>query len=527
MIRAVLTAFALLFATAAQAEWREATSKNFIVYSEASEAELRRFAEKLEKFDYVLRRVHSITEPPSPNRLRVFLLPTIGAVEDMAGGDGIAGYYITDARGVMMVGTRENASRSLLDSESILLHEYTHHFMYHYFPATYPTWYSEGFAEFWGATKFLDDGAVEVGHPAEHRFQSINPDVGSQNIARWLTVDRLLTAQSYADVPDIDLLYAEGWLLVRYTWENEERRRQLHEYLRLINEGVSYRDAMERSFGAGARKLNSELYGYAGRGRFDVVRLPFREIDTGKIDLRTLDPAEQALIEYEVKLSQGVPNEDFEAFAADLRRTAASFPDSPFALRLLAEVERIADDATAAEAAVDRLLALDPDNARGLMYKGLLRVDALRAAETADADAWNEARQPILRANAEKPEDPLIYEAYYDSFVAQGVLPPPEAQNALYTAVELAPSDSDLRYKLALDFEHRDMIPEAIAIIRPDAYRVRHRDDESERERVRRQRREDRYRRAGTERRETAREMYDRLVEKLEGEAGAGTAAAD
>src|SRR5690606_27248766 len=102
------------------------------------------------------------------------------------------------------------------------LHEYTHHFMYHYFPATYPTWYSEGFAEFWGATRFLDNNVVEVGHPANHRF-------GSFVQGRWLPIGRLLAAQNYADVPEVDLLYAEGWLLVRYAWDNPERKRQLQE----------------------------------------------------------------------------------------------------------------------------------------------------------------------------------------------------------------------------------------------------------------------------------------------------------
>ena len=46
-------------------------------------------------------------------------------------------------------------------------------------------------------------------------------------------------------------------------------------------------------------------------------------------------------------------------------------------------------------------------------------------------------------------------------------VPPDGAQTALYTAMELAPSDGELRYKVALDFEQRDMIREAIAIIRP------------------------------------------------------------
>jgi hypothetical protein len=209
MIRKLLLLVTLLIGGAgpAAAEWREASSRNFLVYSEAGEAELRAFAEKLEKFDFVLRRIHKVQAPPSPNKLRVILVGNQRDVATLAGrpGSGVAGYYVNDARGMLMVGSRnrllsgrsgdrgENRDVTGIDSEAVLLHEYTHHFMYQYFPATYPTWYSEGFAEFWGATRFLDNGAVEVGRPAEHRF-------GSFFANRWLPLGDLLTAQSYADV---------------------------------------------------------------------------------------------------------------------------------------------------------------------------------------------------------------------------------------------------------------------------------------------------------------------------------------
>ena len=162
-------------------------------------------------------------------------------------------------------------------------------------------------------------------------------------------------------------------------------------------------------------------------------------------------------------------------------------------------------------AAVDRLLAVAPDDARGLMHKAMLEVDALRAAGSSDPAAWQAARDRLRRAHRLQPSDPLPLEALYDSYAVQGGLPPEEAQNALYDALDLAPSDSNLRYKLASDFEQRSMIEEAIAIIRPDAYQAPHEDDETERERRQRERLEDRYRRAGTARRETAREMLERL----------------
>jgi len=517
VIRKFLVLFCLFFATAAQAEWREARSTHFIVYSEGSEAQLRAFTEKLEKFNFVLRAYHGVREPASPNRLRVFLLPNIDAVGRMAGGAGVAGYYVPDARGLMMVGARGAASSRGIDVDQILLHEYTHHFMYQYFPATYPSWYSEGFAEFWGATRFRDNNVVEVGLQAEGRYRSFV-------VGRWLPIQRLLTAQSYADVPDIDLLYAQGWLLMRYTFENQERRQQLQQYLNAINAGGTYEEAAQAAFGDLGR-FNSELFSYAGRGRLDIARLPFRNLDPGPIEIRTVSAAEDALMEREIRLSQGILQRDIVEFASDTRSIASHFPDNLFALNVLAETEQLAGNSAAAETAVNRALEIDPDNARALMRRAFLRATVLRDANSTDRAAWDDVRETILAANRGEPDNPVILETYYDTYVFQGVLPPEPAQSALYRAMELAPSDRGIRYKLGLDFERRDMIEEAIAVVRPFALTQPHRDDESEAARERRERLEERYRRAGSQRHETLREMLTRLEARLAERTGSRTAA--
>lgn len=525
MIRKLLLAFALLFAAPAHAEWHEATSRNFIVYSQGSADDARSFAARLEQFNHVLRALHNIQAPSSPIRLRVFLFPTLNAVGRMAGGGSVAGYYVSDARGLMMVGTRARNTRRSgdvrtaradidIDAESILLHEYTHHFMFQYFPATYPTWYQEGFAEFWGATRFLPNNVVEVGRPVDYRFYSVNMN-------RWLPIGTLLRAQSYADVPEVDLLYAEGWMLVRHAFQNPERRQQLQRYLTLINNGRAYGDAATEAFGD-LRRLNDELFAYAGRGQFDVVQLPFRELPTGDITLRTLRPAEEALLEYEIRLAQGsVTAREIGDFAGDVRPIAARFPDDPFALALLTEVERLAGNGAAAQTAAQRWAQVAPNDGRALMYQGLLQADALRGAQSTDGAAWDAARRLIVQANRLTPNNPLILRAYYDSYVAQQTTPPDAAQNALYTAMELAPSDDELRYRVALDFERRDMIADAIAIIRPVALRLPHRSDESEGERRRREALEERYREVGRERRESAREMLARLEARQSGQPAA------
>ena len=517
MIRSLLAVCALVFATSAHATWYEATSNHFIVYSEGAEQDARDFAAKLERFRFVLKTFRRIAEDQPSVRLRVFLLPNQAAVGRMAGSDSIAGYYVSEARGLMLVGTRRHETAALndirsardqgpdIDPEGVLFHEYTHHFTFQYFPATYPIWYSEGFAEFWGQTQILPGDVVEVGAPANARFSTFR-------YLTWLPLDRLLRAHNYSEIHgnDFFLLYAEGWLLVRYMFDHPDRQRQINEYLRLINNGTPFDQAMHQAI-PDLDAFNSQLFDYAGQARFNVVRLPFRAIDVGPISARTLRPAEQALIEDEIKLSQGYEQREASDFANHVRGIAAHFPDDPFAIRMVMETQYLAGNSEAALAAADRLLAIEPSNARALATKGLIQAAGLAAAHNADAAAWRNARQFLVRAVNAARTDPVVLEAYYRSFVIQGVMPPDDAQNALYSAMELAPSDGELRYELARDFERRRMIPEAIAIIRPEAYQVPHRGNETEGERRRREEREIRERQAGHEHHESALDMLTRL----------------
>jgi len=522
MLRVILIALTLLFPAAAQAEWHEARSRNFIVYSEGSERDAREFAEKLERFHFVLRTFYQVTAPPGVAPLRVFLLQNPDDVAGMAGapGSSIAGYYVADARGLMLVGTRSRISRRSQDvrtaryeaelgSETILLHEYAHHFMFQYFPAAYPAWYREGFAEFWGATRLLPNDVVDVGLPANHRFETFRA-------LGWLPVERLLSSYNYRELgaENVFLLYAEGWLIMRYVFEQPARRRQLDNYLMLINRGATYAEAARQAF-PDLERFNTELYEYAGTGRFNFIRLPFRAIDIGPIALRTPGPGEQALMRYEIRLSQGIPNREAAAFAREVREIAARHPDDPFALRVVMEAEWLAGDRAATLAAADRLLRVAPDDPRALIFKGRVQIAELGSAGTAGTADWTATRELFARARRLAPNDPIVLEAYYDSHAVQGTLPPEEVQNALYAAMELAPSDGDLRYKLARDFEMREMIAEAIAIIRPEALATAHRGNETDRERRQREEREDRNRDAGTQRRETAREMLIRLERRL------------
>jgi Flp pilus assembly protein TadD len=148
-----------------------------------------------------------------------------------------------------------------------------------------------------------------------------------------------------------------------------------------------------------------------------------------------------------------------------------------------------------------------------LAEKSLAALKELKASGNAVASRWEEARRPLVRAVQLAPSDPRVLEAFYDSYVEQGVLPPPGAQNGLFRALQLVPADDDLRYRVAADFERRGMIEDAVTVVRPAALAMRH--DETEKQKKERQRDEEKYRAAGRSRHETPVEMLKRLETKL------------
>lgn len=505
-------ALALLLAPcAASAEWREASSKNFIVYSEGSEKALRDAAAKLEKYDFVLRAISKVKPAARPNKLKIYLMGDVSQVAATMpfGGAGVGGYYTTGERGPFAVGvTGLISGAGGMSGRDVLFHEYAHHFMNQNFPAAYPSWYSEGFAEYYGSTRILANDVVEVGHPQANRYRSFEGN-------EWLPLEKLLTARSYADVRgDLHLLYAEGWLLVHYAANNPERHKQLQAYLRAINAGRSYKEAMDSAFGPGAKTLDNELRNYATRGRLMVVRLPFKPIDPGVIAIRALRPAEQALVETDIMLQAGVPVAKAPRIAAQVRKVATAFPNDAYAAALLVEAERTAGDMAAARTATERWLALEPESAPAQMHQAELELERLRSAASTDAGAYAAARAALLKAHKASPRDARILLAYYNSYAGGKEPPPAVAQNALVRAFELVPQDGDIRYQLAADFEQRGFIDEAIKIISPAAYELHNAEAKTEKEKKKEAETERKYKLASARKRETAREMLTRLERK-------------
>lgn len=149
MLRKLLLLVFLSLPGAARADWHEASTRHFLVYSDQRPERLEEFAANLERFDQAVRRLGGWKDDPvaAPNRVTVYVVANRDVVAKLARNRFVAGFYKPRAGGSLAIVPRRAGSgaETDLDAQSILLHEYAHHLMWSISPhAVYPSWFIEG-----------------------------------------------------------------------------------------------------------------------------------------------------------------------------------------------------------------------------------------------------------------------------------------------------------------------------------------------------------------------------------------------
>lgn len=438
--RMLLAAMLLMVPAFAHAEWHEASSEHFVVYSDDAPARVQQYAERLERFDRALRY---ITGTPNKarslsSRVTVYMVEDVDAIRKLAGSDTVAGFFQSRASGPVAFAPRRAAGS--LDAQTIVLHEYGHNFMFASWPdVVFAPWFVEGFAEFVGTAIFRDSGDLVFGKNPDYRSWSIDKTnhMPAQQLVQ-LDPGKLDEYQSAA-------LYARGWLLTHYLLMDKERSKQLAGYIVAINSGKSI-DEATKALG-NLSQLDGKLNSYYKRPALPSIVLTSKDVPIGKVTLRKLSAGEAAVMPARILSSRGVNDKTAPGVAALARRLAGPFPDDPATQNELAEAEFDAGNYAAAEAAADRALAADPKSIHALLYKGMAQAEVAKKAGVTDQTKWKAIRGWSIKANKLDTEyaEPLIQ--YYDSFAAAKQKPSKAAVNGLIYAYALAPYDLGLRLK--------------------------------------------------------------------------------
>lgn len=445
--------FGALFCAAASpayAEWWEAKTEHFIIYSEDTERNTRAFATELERFDHALRSLQTTKFDPIESdslKVTIYRVGDIDYMGRLAHSSGVAGFYrrqmypvaFTPVKGLKtQVGSIvKTDSRTNLDPRSVLFHEYAHHFMFQYFPAGYPSWYTEAFAETAATIDLKDDGTFHLGNPPQYRSDALF------NSMMTVTPQSLLASTARPDGEDHYGYYSVGWLMNHYLTFNTSRKGQLQTYLRLVNSGVDSGPAARQAFGD-LNRLGSEIGRYKTSGKLGgaLVR-PATKADP-QITMRRLTEDEEAVMRVKARTRAGVTRSIARGVAADSRDLARKYPNSLAAHLQLAEAEYDARNLDGAEAAADRAIQINPNSVEALM----LKTQVLLKRGKKDKQFLPQARTFATRANRIDPIDPAPLVANYLSYYDAGEAVPERAIIGLETAYDRARQDVGLRLVL-------------------------------------------------------------------------------
>jgi hypothetical protein len=448
----------------AKAQWVEAKTPHFVVYSDQSEERVRDFADRLERFDRAVRFSTKVDDPPRTDatKLTVFIVPNIATVQRLAGGArGVGGFYIPRVEGPIAVTPRKaGGSDRELDAEAILFHEYAHHIQLATLDRPIPRWLSEGYAEFFSVPRFDRDRAVAVGRAANHRAATFA--YGERLPLETMLADKVKGEQVY-------MMYAYGWLLTHYMMFNPERRAQLNGYLNDMAAGMDGLAAARKNFG-NLSKLSIEVDSYLKRKALPVLVLQPHLFGNADIQVRRLSAGASAVMPWRIQSKVGVDEKMAQKVVGEVRRVAASYPNDPLVLASLAEAELDAKNEAAAEAAADRLMQLDPRTIEGRIYKARAMMERAKKAGGNKAATFKAARSILIAANRLDTEDPEPLTYYYKSFTEEGTAPSRNAISAIHYASSLMPQDGDVRLLSALQYARDGKTADARKALVPIAY---------------------------------------------------------
>lgn len=466
----IRTLFALLLLVAlpgvAHADWYEASTEHFVVYSDDNPDRIKQFATNLERFDKALRAYTHIPDqdPGTANRVTVYVVNNEAQIRALSGDNGVAGFYVPHAGGSVAFVPRiaDDTESTGLSPMAILLHEYTHHFMYSSYPdGAYPAWFTEGYAELYATAKFQKDGAVDFGNAPQYRRYTLL-DGNALPLEKLLTSDALKLQGEQRDA-----LYGRGWLLIHYLSFGHVRQGQLSAYIAAINQGKPALEAAQ-VFGD-LRVFDRELEHYK-LGHFGGWRVPASAISVGTVTVRQLRPAEAATMDVRIHSKRGVTPKNAPAVYEDARKACAPYPNDPVAQLVLAEAAYDAEDYTASEAAADRALAADPKAMGGYLYKAMSQMARASKAKDHTPQTWAAIRKIISTGNRLDPDDPRPLVLFYRSFAENGERPTKNVREGLYYATLLAPEDRSLRFDAAQSYLEDNNLQMARVMVLPLAF---------------------------------------------------------
>lgn len=481
-----IAALGLFAAAPARAEWRKAETEHFIIYGDVSERTLRTYATKIERFDALLRTYYPIQSDVQIPKLEIYLAD---GARDMrrilpGGSESIAGFYSADAGRIYTVTNISNP-----EALSTLFHEYAHHFMFQMSAEAYPSWFVEGFAEYY-STVVLEPEKIEVGREDRGRMLMFT-QLGSNEWAPLADVLKWRISRSgRARIFDY---YAQAWALTHYLMSSPERQRMLSQYLNAVIRGADSITAMQAATGRTPVELQSDMRRYfLGRITYYTPQIV---IPMPEVEMSTMDANAGSLVWFDLRLDDTPlvvpPDNDPDDPRSDARRAemareaarhradlitdalaaAARRPGQRMSMLVAARAHRLNGDPAAGLEALQPLLSVESADGDALRIAAALLMDQVRAEpESGNAPSRRRLAMSYLgQAMEHRPLDFRVYLGLNDTRRGQAAYPNANDISTLEVATALAPQADESRLRLAEAYMSALMWNEARTMLGPVA----------------------------------------------------------
>ncbi|MCA1567522.1 MAG: DUF1570 domain-containing protein [Acidobacteria bacterium] len=407
-------ALSLLCGERAEARgWINVKSENFVVISNAGEAEARQAAARLEELRAIFSRLQAQDGFDVSIPVTVILFQNDGDYEFFKptyGGDlrrDVAGYfqfgpdvnYITLSRNV-------GYGR---DPLSVLFHEYVHALVRNNYAGA-PVWFNEGLAQYYSEFELSEDRRrVRLGRGLTHRLDSLARE-SLLPLRTLLSVDA--SSAHYQQHDKHAVFYAQSWAFVHYLLSDAGgvRQAQLARYLELVSAGTpveeSFREAFKVDFGG----MESALAAYVRAARYQERSESFdAPVPAGaKLESRALTDAEAQAALGDLLLHTNRAD-DAEEYLARALKLDANLGTAHSSLGLMhLQQNRLAE----AREHLERAVAVAPEHYLAhFYYADLLRREGLETEKTVAGYA---ATTRLIRAELKKTIElaPNFLEAY-------------------------------------------------------------------------------------------------------------------
>ena len=351
--------------------WWTLRTRHFEITSALDPDATRRLGADLELFRSGVEFLLGSQLESAPIRTRVFAFDGRSVTRPFAL-RGVPSYILPSADGLLLVLRTGGGWRRDASLETRL--ELARFFLRNREGLELPLWYDEGFGLFAGTLK-VGDGSFEVGLPRLDFLTLLRKRL-------QLSIGHLIQIQDLVDLGmrEREIFDAEAWALVHYlsfqTGNPSQARRRFDRYFSRVQRGSGYRTALEEAFGESPEALQKALSEYVRRRSFDAMQISAPSRLATAIDEPRPLPRARALPRLgwlAIQLERpGLARDHFQA-ALEID------PGSASALTGLAASARLEAKPGEARAAIQRALALYPDDALVQLEAGqVAATEALR-----------------------------------------------------------------------------------------------------------------------------------------------------